>query len=91
MSKVLGGVWVTSRMCGCGECRFKPASYVCPMGDDKGALKLWASDFSRNKVNVPEEDKPEKEIKSLKNKREFIPTDVMFQKSGQEATLVVHG
>lgn len=88
-SKVLGGIWVPTRMCGCGECRFMPTSYVCPKGNEKGAVQLWASDFSRNVVDVPQEDPEVKEEKASK-KREFIPTDVKFERSGQAAVAVVH-
>jgi hypothetical protein len=38
---------VRTIMCGCGMCQFRPsASDLCPMGNSKDAIQLWASDFS---------------------------------------------
>lgn len=39
---------VRTIMCGCGMCQFrKNASDLCPQGNSKDAIQLWASDFSR--------------------------------------------
>ena len=84
MSKVLGGIWVRTRICGCGECRFKPLEEVCPKANDKGAVQLWASDFSKNIVDNPEEDGPEPK------EEKFVATDVNFKNKGQESYTPVH-
>jgi hypothetical protein len=36
--------WRKSRICGCGECRFKPISFECPLKTAPTAIWLWVSD-----------------------------------------------
>lgn len=42
----VGGTWVRTKKCGCGECRFKPQDYVCPSLDSPKARWLWSHRYS---------------------------------------------
>lgn len=44
--ETIGGRWVRTRKCGCGNCRYKPVDFVCPKVDAKDATWLWAHTYS---------------------------------------------
>lgn len=46
--------WERTRKCGCGECRFKPKSEVCPQADEKHAVWLYASVGKSRDVDLEE-------------------------------------
>lgn len=46
-----------TRLCGCGECRFKPMSAgPCPLEKSKNAIWLWASDYKKDVSEEQEEE-----------------------------------
>lgn len=34
--------WAPTRLCGCGQCRFKGTHVVCPLETSEDAVWLWA-------------------------------------------------
>jgi len=44
VTKVTGGSWVRTRLCGCGECQHKPGP--CPQENSVNAIWLWGSEYT---------------------------------------------
>lgn len=44
VTKVTGGKWVKTRLCGCGECQ--SLKRECPKKDAKDAIWLWGSEYA---------------------------------------------
>lgn len=49
--------YIRTRICGCGECRFKPLdSGPCPQEKSKDARWLWMTDYSSSREEDTVED-----------------------------------
>ena len=55
--------YIRTRKCGCGECRFKPKTVICPLENAPDARWLWATnpEYLKSKTFLEEPSEPQEE------------------------------